>query len=102
MDLVNRTTGASAPRISVSLADSDLTRDLVSHLRCEGYLVVEPEISDLRIYDGPDAVWVRVDFRSRQIAARSLDLSAFINAPVTASQVLALVRRLRTSQLGSA
>jgi hypothetical protein len=75
-------------RVAVTVADPDFSRDLVSRLRREGYLVVEPEIAELKITHGRGLEGVRLYVGNRR------GRSAFLHDPVSAYQVIAAARRI--------
>jgi hypothetical protein len=79
-------------RVALNVADPDLSRELVSRLRSEGYLVVEPEVADLKVTQ-----------RHGMRGGVQLDVVnhfggrgrwAFVPHPVPAHQFMATVKRL--------
>jgi hypothetical protein len=70
-------------RVAVIIADPVLSRDIVSNLRWQGYLVVEPEIAHLTITQGRG--YVRVDIGGGP--------SMLLPDPVSVFQVIAAARR---------
>ena len=78
-------------RVAVNIADPDLTRDLVSKLRREGYLVVEPELADLKVKQRLGLGGVQLDVVNQLGGRRRW---AFLPHPVSVYQFIATVRRL--------
>jgi hypothetical protein len=83
--------GDVSARVALDIADPDLSRQLVSRLRSEGYFVVEPEVADLKVT------------QRRRRAGLQLDVVnhfggqgrwAFLPLPVPVHQFIATVRRL--------
>ena len=75
-------------RVAVTVADPDFSQDLVSRLRREGYLVVEPEIAELNITHGRGLEGVRLYVGNRRGRA------AFLHDPISVYQVIAAARRI--------
>jgi hypothetical protein len=74
-------------RVAVNITDPDLSRDLVSKLRSEGYLVVEPEVADLNVKQRQGVEGVHLDAVSHFGGRR-------LPQPVSVYQFIATMKRL--------
>jgi hypothetical protein len=83
--------GDVSARVTLNIADPELSRELVSRLRSEGYLVVEPEVADLKVTQRQGRAGLQLDVVNH-FGGRGR--WAFLPHPVPAHQFMATVRRL--------